>query len=344
MDAQAFRDEYNRLLEKKDADGLMKLGTVHEFIRRYREDGAYFNGQRNFMLWHNSLAIRGSERAIADNTRLAENTTSDKQRTKYNKAIGRNKALLEREKKRREILFALTPEDFEYNRPAFLYDVEIPDDNGDNYIHEDKPLPARAAKAFREEYVKTYGEDAAKEEWDDNLAKAPYWSVRETLTGRDNAAEKALSELLSSLGYVGIKYDGSQDGQCAVIFNDKDIDINNKTRFSATPEVRQVGNLRKDLYRSILDNGFDDVTLQKIDSYLEGAYAGQYKISERLPDSWGRGSRKRDRVLGATLLLGRLAEAAVSRDEKSQALTAKKKVDQATQSLLEEWAKATNNW
>ncbi len=114
--------------------------------------------------------------------------------------------------------------------------------------------------------------------------------------------------------------------------------------FSVPSEVRHVRNLRKDLYRSILDNGFDDVTLQKIDSYLEGAYAGQYKISERLPDSWGRGSRKRDKVLGTTLCLNRMAEAAVRGTEKADAQTARKKVNQAAQQLLEDWAKATGYW
>lgn len=48
-------------------------------------------------------------------------------------------------------------------------------------------------------------------------------------------ADRKFSEILSSAGVVGVHYDGRKDGDCYVIFNDKDLKITGKVKFFRTP-------------------------------------------------------------------------------------------------------------
>lgn len=121
-----------------------------------------------------------------------------------------------------------------------LYEVDIPDDNGNNYLDWDAPITdelidkvAKALPSLRSYDIK----DLKKDRTFDNFYKTI--SMRSV---KDDAAfndDKAASKLLASLGYTGIKYKagrnfgGAEEGDTNyVIFKPEDMRITEHTKFS----------------------------------------------------------------------------------------------------------------
>lgn len=121
-----------------------------------------------------------------------------------------------------------------------LYEVDIPDDNGNNYLDWDAPITdelidkvAKALPSLRSYDIK----DLKKDRTFDNFYKTI--SMRSV---KDDAAfndDKAASKLLASLGYTGIKYKagrnfgGAEEGDTNyVIFKPEDMKITEHTKFS----------------------------------------------------------------------------------------------------------------
>ena len=114
-----------------------------------------------------------------------------------------------------------------------LYTVEIPDDNGSNYLDWDAPLPKGTIPRINEYLREKYGED---ETVSARTCKGLYHQL-ERILGGDKKASQALAEL----GYTGIKYPadyrrgGRKDGaKNYVIFNENDAKITAHTRFLRT--------------------------------------------------------------------------------------------------------------
>ena len=121
-----------------------------------------------------------------------------------------------------------------------LYEVDIPDDNGNNYLDWDAPITdelidkvAKALPSLRSYDIK----DLKKDRTFDNFYKTiSMRSVKDDATFND---DKAASQLLSSLGYTGIKYKagrnfgGAEEGDTNyVIFKPEDMRITEHTKFS----------------------------------------------------------------------------------------------------------------
>lgn len=121
-----------------------------------------------------------------------------------------------------------------------LYEVDIPDDNGSNYLDWDAPITdelidkvAKALPSLRSYDIK----DLKKDRTFDNFYKTiSMRSVTDDATFND---DKAASKLLSSLGYTGIKYKagrnfgGAEVGDTNyVIFKPEDMKITEHTKFS----------------------------------------------------------------------------------------------------------------
>lgn len=146
------------------------------------------------------------------------------------------------------------------------YDVEIPDNDGTNYIDEDKPMDDVQMAILRneiekeilrldqEQYIRErdyFGNIGAKAEWaghendivDYLLKQFPngmkgrdlYYNVKAILHKYHPYDEdKEASEFLNRIGFVGIHYDGRRDGECYVIFTPDDAVITDHIRFSVT--------------------------------------------------------------------------------------------------------------
>ena len=124
-----------------------------------------------------------------------------------------------------------------------LYTVEIPDDTGNNYIEEEQTLqvlnhPDMAGRIDKvmDDYL------GAKDFW--HSWQTPGWAMREEFIRMAMGqhpemsrgdAERKYSELLSKAGVVGVHYNGRKDGDCYVIFDDKDLKITDKLKFFLTP-------------------------------------------------------------------------------------------------------------
>jgi hypothetical protein len=123
---------------------------------------------------------------------------------------------------------------------AYLYDVDIPEDNGSNYLDWDAPITDelidKVAKVLPS--LRSYDiVDLKKDRTFDNFYKTiSMRSVKDDATFND---DKAASQLLSSLGYTGIKYKagrifgGAKEGDTNyVIFKPEDMRITEHTKFS----------------------------------------------------------------------------------------------------------------
>ena len=137
-----------------------------------------------------------------------------------------------------------------------LYEVEIPDDNGENYLHWEEPLTGKQSRKIMDAIRKMVNPDEWGEEFEYELQSAlgpgtygrhVYGGLNYFLgneynyaTDEDPGAERN-SKLLNSLGIVGMEYPidimGAKryEGRNYVIFNDKDLKITGHTRFRIGP-------------------------------------------------------------------------------------------------------------
>ena len=130
-----------------------------------------------------------------------------------------------------------------------VYTVEIPDDTGNNYLEEaqtlqdlNRPDMAGRIDKVMDDYF------GAKDFW--NSWQTPGLAMREEfirlsmgqhLEKSRSDAERKYSKLLSEAGVVGLHYNGRKDGDCYVIFNDKDLKIKDKVRFFRTADGEAYG-------------------------------------------------------------------------------------------------------
>ena len=117
---------------------------------------------------------------------------------------------------------------------ANLYTVEIPEDDGSNYLNEDGKMSedelSRLEDACNKEGVDFL--EVLTPEINDNRGDGEIiYSNLSRMLGSDKAA----SEFLSRAGFVGIKYTGYRDGECFVIFKESDAKITNRTELYQTP-------------------------------------------------------------------------------------------------------------
>ena len=136
-----------------------------------------------------------------------------------------------------------------------LYTVEIPDDNGENYLDWDsktgKDLVSRLVSTLRADKELKEAYEGRLSELNKELGKfAPRTLFSDTYVQLAEllGSDKKASQLLSSLGYAGIKYPaefrsgGRKDGaKNYVIFNENDAKITDHVRFFKTKNGEAYG-------------------------------------------------------------------------------------------------------
>ncbi len=184
-------------------------------------------------------AIENAESSIASYSDMLKNSNELDEKSKkfFEKSI-------ERYKKELEVLRALTEEQYkeEYikqGRAKNLYEVDIPDDNGSNYLDWENPLNEEQINAIRDALVKN-GVDVSS--WENRGFKLdlPFKDVYAAVLPMMMRCEpKEVSKFLSSLGFTGIKYPagtiqgGAEEGDTNyVIFKPEDMKITQHTKFS----------------------------------------------------------------------------------------------------------------
>lgn len=157
-----------------------------------------------------------------------------------------------------------------------LYEVDIPEDNGSNYLDWDAPITdelidevAKALPSLRSYDIK----DLKKDRTFDNFYKTiSMRSVKDDASFND---DKAASKLLSSLGYTGIKYKagrnfgGAEEGDTNyVIFKPEDMRITEHTKFSLKDPFKMSDNEKKERGEKLIKAPAVDVAsgvIQKTD-------------------------------------------------------------------------------
>ena len=140
---------------------------------------------------------------------------------------------------------------------AYLYDVDIPDDNGD-YLDWDAPLTDKQKNTIIKELrrLKIDFADFKKRgfSFDGSFGGNAYdflmYALRKTKKWKDVDASRAVSKFLSSIGFTGIKYKagtifgGAKEGDTNyVIFDENNANIVGNTKFSlrgSTPYGKQM--------------------------------------------------------------------------------------------------------
>lgn len=184
-------------------------------------------------------AIENAENSIASYSDMLKNSNEldEKSKNFLEKSI-------ERYKKELEVLRALTEEQYkeEYikqGRAKNLYEVDIPNDNGSNYLDFENPMNEEQINTIRDALVKN-GVDVSS--WENRGFKLdlPFKDVYAAVLPMMMRCEpKEVSKFLSSLGYTGIKYPagtimgGADEGDTNyVIFKPEDMKITQHTKFS----------------------------------------------------------------------------------------------------------------
>ncbi len=159
-------------------------------------------------------------------------------------------------RRRYNALQRLNPKDFTSESTRNLYTVDIPDDNGQNYLKWEKPLPADFNKDEIKETIlqETETETGGELEYE-MLERDLTDSLNDAKTGKDlykaislYVGDKRASLLLSEMGFVGISYPaqfqsgGRSDGaRNYVIFKENDAHIVDHERYFRTPNGEVYG-------------------------------------------------------------------------------------------------------
>ena len=151
---------------------------------------------------------------------------------------------IEKDKKKLEVLRTLTEEQYkeEYikqGRAKNLYEVDIPEDNGSNYLDFENPMNEEQINTIRDALVKN-GVDVSSWEKRGFKLDLPFKHVyAAVLPMMMRCKPKEVSKFLSSLGFTGIKYPagtimgGAEEGDTNyVIFKPEDMKITQHTKFS----------------------------------------------------------------------------------------------------------------
>lgn len=104
----------------------------------------------------------------------------------------------------------------------------------------------------------------------------------------------------------------------------------------------------KELYADVLSGNFNDVTLQRIDNYIDNATDRNrfYRpLSQRLPERALSALRERERANAVDALFSRISESAVpSSGSAVERARARRAAEEKKKELLRGWAIATGNW
>lgn len=134
-----------------------------------------------------------------------------------------------------------------------LYEVDIPDDNGSNYLDFENPMSEEQINTIREALVKK-GVDVTSWEKRGFKLDLPFKDVYAAVLPMMMRCEpKEVSKFLSSLGFTGIKYPagtimgGAEEGDTNyVIFKPEDMRITEHTKFSLKDPFKMSDNEKKE--------------------------------------------------------------------------------------------------
>jgi site-specific DNA-cytosine methylase len=240
-----------------------------------------YNNQAKTFEQKKAQAIKNAENSIVNFSNMLNNSNElDEKSKKFLKES------IEKDKKKLEVLRALTEEQYkeEYikqGRAKNLYEVDIPDDNGRNYLKWYETLSEEQINTIRDALAKK-GVDVSSWEKRGFKLDLPFKDVYAAVLPMMMRCEpKEVSKFLSSIGYTGIKYPAGtimggaeEDDTNYVIFKPEDMKITEHTKFSLK-DIKPVGkNQFGDVYDQFKGKPKEafDFLLKNKDGYLKGVF------------------------------------------------------------------------
>lgn len=198
-----------------------------------------YNNQAKTFEQKKEQAIKNAENSIVNFSNMLNNSNElDEKSKKFLKES------IEKDKKKLEVLRTLTEEQYkeEYikqGRAKNLYKVDIPEDNGSNYLKWYETLNEEQINTIRDALAKK-GVDVSSWEKRGFKLDLPFKDVYAAVLPMMMRCEpKEVSKFLSSIGYTGIKYPAGtimggaeEDDTNYVIFKSEDMRITEHTKFS----------------------------------------------------------------------------------------------------------------
>ena len=263
-----------------------------------------YNSQAKTFKQKKAQAIKNAENSIVNFSNMLNN--SDELDEKSKKFL---KESIEADKKKLEILRTLTEEQYkeEYikqGRAKNLYEVDIPDDNGSNYLDWDKPLSKKQQDAIREGLEHLGVDNKKLESKGQSLERTGENVYNSTLyiglTGTEYdlpEKTKGISKFLSSVGFTGIKYKagrnfgGAKKGDVNyVVFKPEDMKITEHTKFSlkSKPVRFEAGKkLSDEEKKEVLSTLKDAYKVNGVPYHIEETAGGKEKrVYEPTADSY----------------------------------------------------------
>ena len=186
-----------------------------------------------------------------------------------------------------------------------LYEVDIPEDNGSNYLDWDAPLTDKQKNTIIKELrrLKIDFDDFKKRgfSFDGSFGGNAYdflmYALRRTKKWKDVDASRVVSKFLSSIGYTGIKYKagrnfgGAEEGDTNyVIFKPEDMTITEHTKFSlkSKPVRFEAGKkLSDEEKKEVLSTLKDAYKVNGVPYHIEETAGGKEKrVYEPTADSY----------------------------------------------------------
>lgn len=186
-----------------------------------------------------------------------------------------------------------------------LYEVDIPEDNGSNYLDWDAPLTDKQKNTIIKELrrLKIDFADFKKRgfSFDGSFGGNSYdflmYALRKTKKWKDVNASRAVSKFLSSIGFTGIKYKagtifgGAEEGDTNyVIFKPEDMKITEHTKFSlkSKPVRFETGKkLSDEEKKEVLSTLKDAYKVNGVPYHIEETAGGKEKrVYEPTADSY----------------------------------------------------------
>ena len=172
------------------------------------------------------------------------------------------------------------------NSAQHHYDVEIPDNNGENYIEEGE----RPSDEMLDRIIAGLEEKGVPAELADSIKKGMHYKtnrngkyvynrIADMILPTANNFKQA-SKFLHDIGFTGIHYDGIQDGECYVIFDENDAKITDHVRFSVSGKNNIEDNEENSIF--VPANDVPDNRYEQEESSLRFSIVSDPKEIERL--------------------------------------------------------------
>lgn len=178
------------------------------------------------------LYLKGKDEALKELELLRKQSEKNKDKEGF---LGRSsREFLENYNGQLELLNSVDESKITGVNKGQLFEVDIPED--DVLLDEDLPLneqPEKVKKAifnYMKDNTDIYNMSVIKNYNEFPESSDGKWFYKEVafnerLKGANDTGKKEASLLLNKYGIKGIKYDGRQDGECVVVFDDKAVEI-----------------------------------------------------------------------------------------------------------------------